>query len=95
MLSEANGTVIERDFFKDRLSAAELQVLLGAAPPSTLFNFKSATFKKSGIISDELTEERMLSMLVEEPRYWKRPVAIIDGTLVIGANAKRLESLLQ
>ena len=36
----------------------------------------------------------MLDLLVEEPRYWARPVAVIDGTLMAGANAKRLGAAL-
>ena len=26
----------------------------------------------------------MLDLLVEEPRYWRRPVAVIDGRLIAG-----------
>ncbi len=36
----------------------------------------------------------MLALLVEEPRYWKRPVAVIDGRLIAGANARILAAEL-
>ncbi len=36
----------------------------------------------------------MLDLLVEEPRYWKRPTAVVDGKLVAGANAKQLGAVL-
>ena len=36
----------------------------------------------------------MLELLVEEPRYWKRPVAVVDGKLMAGANAKQLGTAL-
>lgn len=36
----------------------------------------------------------MLELLVEEPRYWRRPVAVIDGKLIAGANAKTLAAEL-
>ena len=36
----------------------------------------------------------MLEMLAEEPRYWRRPVAVIDGKLLPGANAKQLAAAL-
>ena len=68
-----------------------MQTLLGETPPSALFNLKSATFKKSGIDPESLTEERMLGLLVEEPRYWRRPVAVVDGELMAGTNAKKIE----
>ncbi len=37
----------------------------------------------------------MLELLVEEPRYWKRPVAVVDGRLLAGANAKQLGAELE
>ncbi len=36
----------------------------------------------------------MLDLLAEEPRYWKRPVAVVDGRLIAGANAKTLAAAL-
>ncbi len=67
---------------------------MGAKPPSALFNPKSATFRKSGVDPASLTEERMLDLLAEEPRYWRRPVAVIDGRLLPGATAKQLSAAL-
>ena len=67
---------------------------MGAEPPSALFNLKSATFRKSGVDPESLTEERMLDLLAEEPRYWRRPVAVIDGKLLPGATAKQLAAAL-
>ena len=67
---------------------------MGSEPPSALFNLRSATFRKSDIDPDSLTEERMLELLAEEPRYWKRPVAVVDGRLMAGANAKQLGAAL-
>ena len=39
-----------------------------------MFNFKSAAFKKSGLDPDSLTDGRLLDLLVEEPRYFRRPL---------------------
>ena len=55
-----------------------------------MFNFKSVAFKKSGLDSDALTDERLFELLLEEPRYVRRPLVVIDGRLMAGTNAKAL-----
>ncbi len=36
----------------------------------------------------------MLDLLAQEPRYWRRPVAVIDGKLTPGATSKQLLAAL-
>ena len=55
-----------------------------------MFNFKSVAFKKSGLDPDALSDDRLLGLLVEEPRYFRRPLAVIDGRLMAGTNAAKL-----
>ncbi len=76
------------------MTEEEILTLLNGEPASTLFNPRSAALRKTDIDIESLTEDQMLALLVEEPRYWKRPVAVIDGRLIVGANAKRLAAEL-
>ncbi len=94
MLSQAGHEFAERDFFKDRFSKDEIVELLNGEPPGALFNPRSQALKKAGIDPTSLSEDQMLDLLVEEPRYWRRPVAVIDGRLIAGANAKTLAAEL-
>lgn len=55
-----------------------------------MFNFNSVAFKKSGLDETKLSDDDLMRMLVEEPRYFKRPIAVIDGRLIAGTNAKKL-----
>ena len=55
-----------------------------------MFNFKSVAFKKRGLDPDTLTDDRLFELLLEEPRYFRRPVVVIDGRLMPGTNAKKL-----
>lgn len=57
---------------------------------STIFNFKSAAFKKSGLDEASLNNELLLELLAGEPRYLRRPLAVLDGRLLAGTNAKKL-----
>ena len=80
----------DRDFFRRRFNAEELKDLLGDRSPRTIFNFKAATFKKSGIDEASLADEDLTRMLVEEPRYFRRPIVVVDGKMHAGTNAKKL-----
>ena len=72
----------------------EILALLNGDPPSAIFNPRSASVRKNSVDLESLTEDQMLDLLVDEPRYWKRPVAVINGRIVAGANAKTLAAEL-
>ncbi len=55
-----------------------------------MFNFKSVAFKKSGLDPDALSDDQLFGLLVEEPRYFRRPLVVIDGRLMAGTNATKL-----
>lgn len=80
----------DRDFFKQKFSEGELNALLAGESPRAIFNFKSATFKKNGLDEASLSDNDLMRLLVEEPRYFKRPIAVIDGKVIAGTNAKKL-----
>jgi arsenate reductase-like glutaredoxin family protein len=64
--------------------------LLGGASARTIFNFKSVAFKKSDMDESTLSDDDLAGLLVENPRYFKRPLVVIDGQLTAGTNAKKL-----
>jgi arsenate reductase-like glutaredoxin family protein len=68
--------------------------LLGDESPRTIFNFKSTTFKKTGIDETSLSDADLMSMLSEEPRFFRRPIAVVDGRIFAGINAKQLSEEL-
>lgn len=80
----------DRDFFKQKFSEEEIRTLLGSESPRAVFNFNSATFKKSGIDGSKLSDDDLVHLLTEEPRYFKRPIVVIDGRVIAGTNAKKL-----
>jgi len=64
--------------------------LLGDESPRTIFNFKSTTFKKTGIDETSLSDADLLGLLSEEPRFFRRPIAVVGGRIFAGTNAKKL-----
>ncbi len=84
----------ERDFFKDPLSGEELRALLGDTPVSDVFSWNSPSFKKLGLDRDTLGDDRLIAMMLEEPRLIKRPLVLVDGNLVQGRDKAGLSRAL-
>ncbi len=62
--------------------------------PSDVFSWRSPSFKALGVDADQLSEEALLRLMLEEPRLIRRPLAVVDGQLIVGADRKTLEALL-
>ncbi len=84
----------ERDFFKEPLSRDEIVSLLGGQSPRDLFSFRSPTFKATGLEADALSDDQLIDLMAQEPRYLRRPVAVIEGRLIPSASEKTLAAEL-
>ena len=94
LLSQADVTMTERDFFAEPFTEDGLRSLLGANPARDAFAARSPTVKKLGLDLDALSDDELLKLMIEEPRLIRRPIVVIDGQLIPGANEKRLTGLL-
>lgn len=68
--------------------------MLKTLKPSDIFSWRSPSFKALGIDADQLSEDDLLRLMLEEPRLIRRPLAVVDGQLIVGADRKTLEALL-
>ena len=93
-LLQAGEISMERDFFKERLSASEIMELIGDRDPADFFSFASPTFKATGLKREQLSREKLVTLMAEEPRYIRRPIAVVDGNPIPGASVKVLEGIL-
>ena len=94
MLLQAGLEVEERDFFQDPFSEAELRALIGERSSADIFSWQSPSFRKMGIDRDSLDDDRMIALMLEEPRLIRRPVTAIGDTLIVGADSKALSQAL-
>ena len=94
MLLQNGVEVEERDFFKDRLTEEEIQALAADVGITQLFARRSPSLKQLGLADEELSEERMVELMLEEPRLVRRPLVLLDGRLLVGANLKTVEAAL-
>ena len=85
----------ERDFFKDPFSEAEIWGLLKGNTPSEIFAWRSPSFKALGLEAGSLGDNELVRLMLQEPRLIRRPMVQIDNELIIGANQKALERVLE
>ncbi len=94
MLLQRGVTVQERDFFKEPLSEAEVRELAAFAGLAQLFARRSPSLKELGLADQELSESRMLELMLKEPRLIRRPLVRMGGKLLVGASPKAVEAAL-
>ena len=94
MLLQNGVQLEERDYFKDPFSESEIRELAQSDSISAMFSSRSPSLKKLGLADKELSEEEMVSLMLQEPRLVRRPLVLMDGKLLVGANIKAVEAAL-
>ncbi len=84
----------ERDFFKEPFTQQEIQELASDVGTAQMFARRSPSLKKMGLADQDLSEEQMVSLMLQEPRLVRRPLVRIGGRLLVGANLKAVEAAL-
>ena len=95
LLSQKGLDVEERDFFREPLSQEELRELAGDRSLGELFAWRSPSLKKLGLAGEDLSEDRMLELMLQEPRLIRRPIIRMGGNLLIGGSVKAVEAALE
>jgi arsenate reductase-like glutaredoxin family protein len=80
---------VERDYFKERFSEAELRGLLDGRPAAEIFSWRGPTARKLGLPAkrDTLTDDELIRMMIDEPNLIRRPLFDVNGELVAGFDA--------
>ena len=94
MLLQNGVQLEERDYFKNPFSESELRALARNDSISAMFARRSPSLKKLGLADKELSEPEMVSLMLQEPRLVRRPLVLMDGKLLVGANIKAVEAAL-
>ena len=94
-LSQSGIALDERDFFADPFTTDELRELIGDAPVSDYFSWRSPSFRKLGLKREEMSDDRMLKLMAEEPRLIRRPlIQTPDGKVIVGTDKKAMADLV-
>ena len=84
----------ERDFFKNPFARSEIEGLLQGKAASEMFNFRSPSFKKLGLVREKLSDKELIDLMLKEPRLVRRPVVRIDGKVYFSADRSVLGDLI-
>ena len=84
----------ERDFFKEPFTQQEIQELASDVGTAQIFARRSPSLKQMGLADQDLSDEQMVSLMLQEPRRVRRPLVRIGGRLLVGANMKAVEAAL-
>ena len=71
-----------RDFFSDRFTKDELRRLIGDRPVSDFFSWASPSFRRLGVARESLSDDRLIAMMLEQPRLIRRPLIVVNGELL-------------
>jgi arsenate reductase-like glutaredoxin family protein len=94
-LSQAGIEYDERDFFAEPFTVEELREIIGTRPVSEFFSWRSPSFRKMGLSRDDLRDDRLLQLMVDEPRLIRRPMILTgDGDLIVGTDKKAIAALV-
>ena len=73
-----------RDLAKERLSAAELQKLIGKRDHEQFLNPRNEIYRKEKMKDDPPSRREAIRMMAKNPDLIRRPVVVAGGRVVIG-----------
>lgn len=82
---EKHGYLLHfRDLAKERLSAAELEKLIGKHDHEEFLNPRSELFRKKHMGDDPPSRREAIRLMARDPDLIRRPVIVAGGRVVIG-----------
>jgi Spx/MgsR family transcriptional regulator len=77
-----------RDITKNKLSAAELEKLIGKRNPEEFLNPRSELYRETDMKENPPSRRAAISMMAKNPDLIRRPVVVAGGRVVIGYDEK-------
>jgi arsenate reductase-like glutaredoxin family protein len=91
---QKKGVALElRDLSKQRLTAGELDELIGARDYTMFLNPRNELYRARKMAERPPSRAAALKLMAGEPNLIRRPVVIRGGRIVIGCDAEALSRL--
>jgi Spx/MgsR family transcriptional regulator len=82
-----------RDLAKERLSAAELEKLIGKRDHTGFLNTRNELYRDENMKENPPSRKQAIQMMSKEPNLIRRPVVVAGGRVVVGFDEEGLARL--
>jgi arsenate reductase-like glutaredoxin family protein len=82
-----------RDLSKERLSADELEKLIGDRDHTDFLNTRNELYREKNMKENPPSRAEAIRMMAAEPNLIRRPVVIASGRIVLGFDPDEYKSL--
>jgi arsenate reductase (glutaredoxin) len=82
-----------RDLSKERLSADELEKLIGDRDHTDFLNTRNELYREKNMKENPPSRKEAIRMMAAEPNLIRRPVVIAGGRIVLGFDPDEYKSL--
>ena len=82
-----------RDLAKERLSAAELEKLIGNRDHTDFLNTRNELYRNENMKENPPSRTEAIQMMSKEPNLIRRPVVVAGGRVVLGFDEEGLARL--
>ena len=82
-----------RDIDKDRLTAEELDQLIGQRDYREFLNTRNELYRRKKMKENPPSREDAIRMMAKEPNLIRRPVILAGGRIVLGFDEEAIEEL--
>jgi arsenate reductase-like glutaredoxin family protein len=91
---ERRGAQLQyRDLWKEPLSAAELEKLIGSRDHAEFLNTHNEVYREKKLAENPPTRREAVRMMAKEPGLIRRPVIVAGGRVVLGFDEKGMARL--
>jgi len=94
-LLELGAELESRDFDKERLSASEIEELIGQRDYKDFLNMRNELFRTRNMREHPPSREEAIQLMAKEPNLIRRPVVIRGTQMVLGFDGKAYKNLLK
>ena len=82
-----------RDLSKERLSAAELEKLIGRRDHTEFLNTRNELYRRGDMKEEPPTRKAAIRLMAKEPNLIRRPVIVRGGRVVLGFDKEGIKRL--